>query len=579
MRIRALASLALAVSFAACDGGATTSSDGNSDDLRHRGRTDLSTANEPRDMASSPQPDLAHAPDLSLPPGPGKTYSVKQGGGGDFTTIQACASAIAAGDTCVVYAGTYAENVTLPAGSAGGYKTLTVNPGDLAYVLSVTIHSHDRLDGFHIQNPAKPYGTDCVTISAATTDFYVTNNVISQCGAHAAIYEPTSSPVVSHGFILNNTISYPCSPASGTIDVCGGLQLQASHHLIEGNDISHVSDGFANFSGDHNIIRKNTMHDTSTSDCVPGGHGSNCHIDFLETEPNVVGGGIPSQFNVIEGNTELNNLGTDGHGWLSQGDACNGQCFNLINRFNVGAHVGSGGILDDNAGNHSVAVGYYNVKVYNDTWVDYNASPGSQLYGGTSSFTNHSTGGAQINNLFYYPESLADFNPYMSDTSSQPFSPSHNLAWCTGATCNMHGSVYGSGKFTDDPGNRVADPQFVSYAANDFRLAATSPALNAGTYLTTVAAADHGSGSSLVVSDAGFFQDGYGIAGVGADCIAVTTVGQHVCITAVDYATHTLTLASAITRAPGDAVWLYSDSAGRVVLPGSAPNIGATFAK
>src|SRR5690349_2216338 len=38
------------------------------------------------------------------------TLTVKSGGGGNFTTIQACATAMAAGDTCVVYAGTYNEN-------------------------------------------------------------------------------------------------------------------------------------------------------------------------------------------------------------------------------------------------------------------------------------------------------------------------------------------------------------------------------------------------------------------------------------------------------------------------------------
>src|SRR5206468_8699782 len=136
-------------------------------------------------------------------------------------------------------------------------------------------------------------------------------------------------------------------------------------------DFSHVSDGFVDFSGDHNIIRGNTMHDTNVSDC--GANSANCHIDFLETEPVI----LPSQFNVIEGNTEVNNLGSDGHAWLSQGDACSGNCHNMIIRYNVGAHVGSGGILDDNAGNRSVSPGYYYVKAYNNTWVDYNNYPGN----------------------------------------------------------------------------------------------------------------------------------------------------------------------------------------------------------
>ncbi len=100
--------------------------------------------------------------------------------------------------------------------------------------------------------------------------------------------------------------------------------------------------------------------------------------------------------------------------------------------------------------------------------------------------------------------------------------------------------------------------------------------MNAGTYLTTVATGDSGIGTSLVVTDTAFFQDGYGISGVNADCISVTSVTNHVCLTAVNYSTNTLTLASGITRSVGDPVWLYSDSTGRTVLMGIAPNVGAT---
>jgi hypothetical protein len=118
-----------------------------------------------------------------------------------------------------------------------------------------------------------------------------------------------------------------------------------------------------------------------------------------------------------------------------------------------------------------------------------------------------------------------------------------------------------------------------NYSSGNFNLAAGSPALNAGTHLTTVAAGDSGSGTSLVVTDAAFFQDGLGLnaAGVQADCIAVGTASNHVCVTAVNYSTNTLTLASSISRSSGQGVYLYSKSDGTQVLTGSAPNIGATF--
>src|ERR1700722_11320361 len=74
--------------------------------------------------------------------------------GGDFSTIQACANAMSAGDSCTVYAGTYNEHVTVTAGTSGNYKTLTVNSGDAVFILSFSISSHVKINGFHIQNPS-----------------------------------------------------------------------------------------------------------------------------------------------------------------------------------------------------------------------------------------------------------------------------------------------------------------------------------------------------------------------------------------------------------------------------------------
>jgi hypothetical protein len=502
------------------------------------------------------------------------TYTVKAGGGGDHTTIQACANAMSNGDTCVVYAGTYNEHVSLSAGGVGAYKTLQVNGTDLVYVYDFTIRSHNKIIGFHIQNPSSPNSSDCISVAANTTDAYVTSNSFYACGYHGMIYEPPSSSN-TYIYIQGNTFSYSCSTIS-TPNVCRAIGVNGDYHLIENNDISHVSDGIT-ISGTHNVIRKNTFHDNSISDC--GVNAGNCHIDFIESEPNTSGGlSRPSQYNVYEANTELYNLGSDGHGYLAQGDACNGQCYNLIIRFNIGAHVGSGGILDDNAGNSSVP-GFSYVKSYNNTWVDFNQDHHTGAGEGTNSFMYNSTHGSSINELFYYPESVAYFFPYATDSSTGgTFSASHNLAWCTG-TCDFRAGLYSAeGAFAANaPGNQVADPKFANYASNNFQLASGSPAIGAGTYLTTVASSDSGSGTSLVVNDASFFQDGYGIAGVNGDCISVGTVTIHVCISSINYQTNTITLTSGITRSAGNPVWLYSDSTGRQVLFGSAPNIGATF--
>src|SRR5713226_7406098 len=63
-------------------------------------------------------------------------YAVKSGGGGNFTTTQACANVAVAGDTCTVYAGSYAGWTQTVSGSAGSRITFTVNPGDTVNITS-----------------------------------------------------------------------------------------------------------------------------------------------------------------------------------------------------------------------------------------------------------------------------------------------------------------------------------------------------------------------------------------------------------------------------------------------------------
>ena len=70
------------------------------------------------------------------------TYTVKTAGGGNYATIQACAKAAVAGDTCVVFAGTYNETPSLKnSGSPGSPITFSVNPGDCVTVRGFNLNS------------------------------------------------------------------------------------------------------------------------------------------------------------------------------------------------------------------------------------------------------------------------------------------------------------------------------------------------------------------------------------------------------------------------------------------------------
>jgi beta-glucanase (GH16 family) len=95
----------------------------------------------------------------------------------------------------------------------------------------------------------------------------------------------------------------------------------------------------------------------------------------------------------------------------------------------------------------------------------------------------------------------------------------------------------------------------------DFHLATSSPAIDAGTLLTTTTSA--GSGTVIPVLDSGYFFDGYGI--IQGDTIQIGT--QTAIITAVDYVANKLTLNKSLTWTLGQGVSL--------PYKGSAPDIGA----
>jgi hypothetical protein len=491
------------------------------------------------------------------------SYTVKAGGGGNFSTIQACATAMAAGDTCVVYAGTYNENVTVSAGAAGSYKTVTVNSGDTANVYSFTLNSHTKIVGFQITNPSSPASAYCVAIAANATDWYITNNVMTACGSGggegAMIAEALNAAGTSFGYIQGNTLSYGCSTPSAP-NVCEGMLINGDHHLIENNDISHVADGVTQY-GEFNVYRNNTMHDTLPTDC--GGHSGNCHVDFIESEPNTGGGVTRPAFSVLyEGNYLFNNVGSNAHMFLTQADVCTG-CSNVIIRFNHAYQLGTYWLLDQ-LGDFS------HVKNYNNTIVCAlnGTSCGVSTVDSNVTAFEGSTNGAEVNNIYY---NSTPNGTQLLYAGSAPFRENNNLVYMTscGASCSFGGA------FASEVG-RISnqDPRFVN-PTSDWHLQSGSPAIAAGASLTTAT----GSGSnstSLVVADADYFQDGLGLtaAGVNADWIRVgpSIIVQ---ISSVNYATNTLTLAQPITWSNGTPVYLYKNSSGTVILNGSAPDLGA----
>jgi hypothetical protein len=520
--------------------------------------------------------------------------TVKAAGGGDCTVIQACVNLMAAGDTTTVFAGTYAETVTVSAGGVGNYKTITVNGSDTVSVLGFVLNSHVKLIGncpakagtvttatcgFFISNPSSS-STACVSLPNNTTDVYIRANVSAFCGTWIGTY-PIKTTFI---YIQGNTISYTNVPSVGAISgTCGGsggtcvgnsLNMYGDHYVIENNDFSHYT-----LSLDHNssniVYRNNITHDQFESEAAGNGH-----TDFWFAEPGVANA---TQFNVIEGNIQRNAVGPNAKSFLDQNDTgniCASTCNNLIIRYNTISRIG-GAVGDNTSGSD-----WPFIKDYNNSYVDSNEEEDLST-GGGGSVDNalNSTHTSFLNDIFYLTHAqnggVSTINMYACGANCDP---GYSDYWCTATCPHVNGHQYGLGNWSGDTGNVNVNPNFVSYVSagspsNNYNLQPGSPLIAAGRYLTTVANTDTGSGTALIVNDGSYFQDGYGLTNafstVSADCISVTTVSNHVCITAVNYSTNTLTLATGFTRAAGDHVWLYSKSDGAVVLTGSAPDMGA----
>jgi hypothetical protein len=114
--------------------------------------------------------------------------------------------------------------------------------------------------------------------------------------------------------------------------------------------------------------------------------------------------------------------------------------------------------------------------------------------------------------------------------------------------------------------NLQIDPLFVDVEARDFRLRPTSPMVDAALPLT--AAAGSGQKSvNLVVEDAGYFYDGFGIAGEQGDVIQLSGSKATARILKIDYTAHAITLDEPLTWKHGQGVGL--------AYTGAAPDIGA----
>ncbi len=351
------------------------------------------------------------------------------------------------------------------------------------------------------------------------------------------------------------------------------IEPVGDHILIQNNDISHAGGGIEVEGTSYWAILGNYFHDFYVGSILTYSGGPTppeydalgCNeANGCDTDLDLMAGFNAGTTNILmEGNRTSNIWGTNGahQTWFSFGSA--GSTL-FITRFSEIYRMGMSDIANSlNTGSYGAT--YW--KDYNDTYIQSQQQVINPPWSGCNG--NGGANGSNLNNLFYNdgsPPGTTGENYYVWSGACLPVNSGYNLAFDSSCSTSTLANCT-SGQMKTDTGNIWADPKLTATDGSNYSLQAGSPALNAGTYLTTVASGDSGSGTSLVVNDASYFQAGWGIQGVGNDCVSVTTTTNHVCATAINYSTNTITLASGITRSAGDHVWLYSDAEGTVVLP------------
>lgn len=437
-----------------------------------------------------------------------------------WKTIGKGAMTAAAGDSVFVVAGSYNERVT-PRASGTALKPIMFiglgMPKVRAFTISAT--NYIVIDGLEITNTGLPGDSGAAIIVSNATGVQISNNSIHHTNGAGIAFGRTSFLKISGNQIHHTGITVF---AGGGATALTSLYNQPSADvLIEQNSISYVSD-YLNPFGSHYVFRNNTL--------GPSDPASAFHIDGMQN--NAV-----ASDSLMEGNLFVDNVSSDNHFFLNQIAGSTG----WIVRFNTFLRS-KGGLDWRSAGGHSF---------YNNTCFD---AIGAGNRNNFQILATNSPANVVLNNIWVRCSSA---NPY----SGAGYTKDYDL-WFNGQGNPQEAHAINK------------DPMFVNATGGNLALKPGSPAINAGTYLTTVANSDTGSGPYIVVVNARPFQPGW--AGARPDVIAVGNVGNITPVVAVNVTTNTITVAVNFVRHAGNGVWLKAKSDGVIVLHGATPDIGAT---
>lgn len=383
----------------------------------------------------------------------------------------------------------------------------------------------------------------------------------------------------THSWIHDNLFdaSGTCGAAPSCNTYGGGFMLgstSAGQYGHAGNNT--VEDNTMQYGGHHNletftwynVIRNNHFHNegnfTGPEGCTYGpdsnGKYGDRNIQIYDYA------GSDGTFNLIEGNRfSASGAPSDDDG----GDGFTLTAPKNILRYNSIVNSQNNGLLFKMGYNSSGN----NNRVFNNT-ITYNGrydntGPQWQGYGIRFYSSTPPASGNVIKNNIIYSNTTGD----IAHTDKGGV----NTATANTFTKN-HLNATGNPLFTD-----TTHTDLTSAVLPDLNLQSSSPAIDAGTYLTLANGAAAEATTTLVVDDSLYFQAGSAatttpmgssLSSVAGDFIKIGT-NEAVQITDINHATNTITLASAQTWADNAEIRLYKKSDGVQVLYGNETDIGA----
>ena len=433
-----------------------------------------------------------------------------------FSALDAGVSASAAGDTVLVRGGTYGQLVVSASGTSEAPILIQGYPGEQA-----------------------------VISGSGTVGLWIINRT------NVAISDLTVRNVEGFGRIEGSSnirisrVDFSNAGASGTT---GSLKfVRSTHNVVDSSSFDNGSDLLLlQDASDFNIVRNSQF-----------GSAAHSLISIRCSSNNVIRG------NIFDNPDQKAMEVFDCEGVSDAPVRLDSTKRNLIERNKFFGTAASGQSNDYNAIQHG---GQQTIVRFNDFAHNLGGGVNYQYYSDESLYVNSNR---LYNNTFYDNQCYAIIGQSGSSSRFYDNRVRNNLLYlnrnCSGSAVQVSIQDSSSVILTDNM-QANSDPGFAGAANNNFSLVASSPAVNAGSFLA-LAVGSSGGGTSITVDDASWFYDGFGINMETGDVIRIEGHQETARIIAIDYSRNVLTLDSPLVWSNGDGVHTY--------FSGNAPDQGA----